>query len=136
MRKINWKPDLLGAIDGAREEQFEYGVMDCATFVANCVHAMTGTDPMKDLRGQYHSAQEALAACAAMGHAQPVDYLASLFKEIEPAMAQTGDIAMVTSDIPDWPAMGVFSGPRIMVMRPDGLGSLPRTDALRAFKVD
>lgn len=135
MRKIDWKPDLIAAIDSARTEVFAWGTMDCATFAADCVQAMTTIDPMAGLRGTYHTALEAKAVVNSAGFADSVEMVASMFDEIEPGMAQTGDIVSVASDDPDWDALGIISGPRIMVMAPDGLGSLPRTDALRAFQV-
>lgn len=132
----NWRPQLIAAIDSARTKTFAWGTQDCATFSADCALAITGVDPMAGMRGIYHSADEAKEVCTDRGHANSVEFVASIYQERSPGMAQTGDIVSVPSDDPTWDALGVLNGPRIMVMMPSGLGSLPRTDALRAFKVE
>lgn len=135
MRKINSRPDFIAAIDAARGQPFAYGVLDCATFVADYVLAMTDVDPMDGVRGTYSDEAGAIAAVP-VEFADHIEWTASMFPEIDPSIAQTGDIAVVPSDVPGWSALAVFSGPRIVVMRPDGLGTLDRSEATRAFKVE
>jgi hypothetical protein len=65
---------------------FAWGVRDCALLAFDAVHALTGRDPVADIRGQWHGARSALrmlqqqggwaAVCAArIGPEVPADNL-------------------------------------------------------------
>ena len=114
-----------------RERRFQPGVHDCGTFVAGWVVTATGTLPGGDWwRGAYRSMKSLDDVMREAGYAGHVEYIASLLTEIAPAMAMTGDLAVVEGH-----AMGIFSGERVFVLRPDGLGHVSRMQAKRALRV-
>ena len=113
-----------------RERKFRPGSHDCGLFVAGWVKALTGKDHGKPFRGRYRSMRRGAELLAEAGHASHVDYVASLFEEIPPAFAQTGDLAVVEGD-----ALGIVASDRVFVLRPDGLGHVSRLRMERAFTV-
>lgn len=112
---------------------FRPGKHDCALFVAGAVDAMTGVDPAAEWRDQYRSLKRGREILAEAGVTDMVEIAAARFPEIEPIFAQEGDVAVVDGD--DGPAFGLVQGPMIYVLRPDGMGFVPLTDAKRAFRV-
>lgn len=121
---------LIDYLATVRAKRFRPGSHDCGMYVAGWVKACTGTDHGKRWRGRYRSMAGLARVMAEDGFASHVDYIASLFPEIPPAMAQVGDLAVCESN-----AMGIFASDRVFVLRPDGLGHISRLKALRAFKV-
>jgi len=121
---------LITYLDTVRVMRFRPGSHDCGMYVAGWVKAATGVDHGKRWRGRYRSMAGLARVMAEDGFASHVDYIASLFPEIPPAMAQVGDLAVCEGS-----AMGIFASDRVFVLRPDGLGHISRMKALRAFKV-
>lgn len=113
-----------------RRRKFRPGSHDCGLFVAGWVKALTGEDYGKRWRGRYRSMAGLAEIMAEEGYASHVDYVASLFEEIPPALAQTGDLAVVAGE-----ALGVVASDRVFVLRPDGLGHVSRLQTERAFTV-
>jgi len=63
----------------------------------------------------------------------PVALVAHHFEKIPPAFAQIGDIAVIGEV--GIPALGVFEGEMILVLREEGLGLMPRAAAACAYRV-
>ena len=57
MRGPDWNVRLFEYIEGHRCTRFQWGTLDCCTFVAGCVQAMTGIDYAAPLRGYTTEAQ-------------------------------------------------------------------------------
>jgi hypothetical protein len=55
------------------------------------------------------------------------------FAPVAPALAQVGDIALIGEV--GFPALGIFEGGHVMVLREDGLGLMPRQAATQAYRV-
>jgi hypothetical protein len=121
---------LIDYLDTVRVMRFRPGSHDCGMYVAGWVKSATGVDHGKRWRGRYRSMAGLARVMAEDGFASHVDYIASLFPEIPPAMAQVGDLAVCEGS-----AMGIFASDHVFVLRPDGLGHVSRMKALRAFKV-
>lgn len=121
---------LNNYLDSMKSRRFKPGTHDCGLFVAGWVKALTGKDYGKPYRGQYKSIQEGKTALQDEGFPTHVEYVASILSETPPAMAQTGDIAIVEGD-----ALGIVASDRIFVLRPDGLGHVSRIKAERTFTV-
>ena len=121
---------LIDYLDAVRAKRFRPGSHDCGMYVAGWVKVATGVDHGKRWRGRYRSMKRLAEGMAQDGFTSHVDYIASLFPEIPPAMAQVGDLAVC-----DGNAMGIFASDRVFVLRPDGLGHLSRLKAVRAFKI-
>lgn len=117
-------------LDSIRGRKFRPGSHDCALYVAGWVERITCVDHAKQWRGKYRSMAKGAKIMAADGYSSHVDYVAQMFEEIPPALAQVGDIAVV-----DDAALGIVGGDRVFVLRPDGVGHVSRLKAVRAFKV-
>jgi hypothetical protein len=122
---------LMAYFDLVRTKRFRPGSHDCGMYVAGWVKVATGVDHGKRWRGRYRSMKGLAKVMAEDGFASHVDYIATLFPEIPPAMAQVGDLAVCEQD-----AMGIFASDRVFVLRPhEGIGTLSRLKAVRAFKI-
>ena len=128
----DWQPRLIAYLHAVARRPFEEGKHDCAMFCAGAIRAMTGIDLAWGWRG-YSSTRGGLRKLKAAGHGSHVDLLASMLEEIPPAFALPGDAAAVAQD--GIPALGIVQGARIYVAGPQGLLTLPRTVATRAFRV-
>ena len=104
---------------------------DCVGFVAACVEAQTGTDPLADLP-TWRTRREALAVAEGEGGLQAA--VDRRFVRLPPAMAQRGDIAGVPDEL---------FGVRLMVVEGDtlvgpgerGLQRVRRTEMTMAWSV-
>lgn len=132
-RSPDWRTRLHDCIEAHRREQFEYGRNDCALFAADCIKAMTGLDLASGFRGSYRSAAGAQRALKRAGYPDLVSLAANFFEEIEPIMAGAGDIAAF--DTPDGWALGVVAGERVTVLGLEGLCTLDRLTAAKAFRI-
>lgn len=132
-RRDDWRPALHEAVETTRREPFQWGERDCALFAADCVKAMTGIDLGFGFRGSYDDAAGAAKALRRAGFADLPALVASFFDEIHPVRAGVGDIAAIET-AEGW-ALGVYGGPRVTVLRPDGLGSVDRSIVTKAFRV-
>lgn len=133
-RVKDWRARLAAAIETRRREAFAWGRQDCGLLVADCLQAMTGIDIASPFRGRYGSAEEARAVLRAAGCRDAAAYVASLLEEIPPLRARAGDVAAFRLPEGGW-SLGIVQGERVAVLRPDGLGTVPLTDAARAFRV-
>lgn len=132
-RRDDWRPALHEAIETTRREPFQWGERDCALFVADCVKAMTGLDLGFGFRGGYDDAVGAMKAIRRAGFQDLPAVAASFFEEIHPVRAAVGDIAAIET-AEGW-SLGIYGGPRVTVLRPDGLGSVDRSMVTKAFRV-
>ena len=113
-----------------RRRRFRPGSHDCGLFVAGWVKRITGEDHGARWRGKYRSMKGLDELVKADGFESHIDYVASLFPAVAPALAQTGDLVVVGAD-----ALGILASDRAFVLRPDGLGHVSRMKAERAFSV-
>lgn len=93
---------------------------DCARRAAACVIAVTGEDPLADLRGAYRTKHEALRLLAEVPMAERLDLL---FPRIHPAFAWRGDIALAQDS-----CLGVVLGGEASFCSPAGVELLPRAE--------
>lgn len=128
-RLADWRPRLVAYVEAVRARPFGYGSHDCALFAAGAVQAMTGVDLAADFRGRYTSLKEGLK----LARGAHLAVLQSSFQPIPTAFAGVGDIALIGEV--GVPAMGVFDGEMILVLREEGLGLIPRAAATSAYRV-
>lgn len=134
LRRYNdWPERLAEFTKGAERRLFRYGEWDCAMLSADCVRVLTGEDLAAEFRDQYDSAESAAYAIAKSGHGNLRDMVSAKLPEIEPLMAQRGDVVMIEQDGTD--ALGICVGIEIIAAGPDGLTRLPITAALAAWRV-
>lgn len=127
MSRLTMLEDYLAEV---RTKRFRPSVHDCAAYVAGWIERVTGVDLMAEWRGQYRTIEDGKAMLQEQGYADHAAVVAERFEEIPPAMARTGDVAVV-----DGEALGVFSSDRVFVLHPDGLASVNRLRATRAFRL-
>jgi len=132
-RRPEWRVALHEVIETTRREPFRWGERDCALFVADCVQAMTGVDLGFGFRGAYDDAAGAVKAVRRAGFESLPAVAANFFEEIHPIRAGVGDIAAIET-AEGW-SLGIYGGPRVTVLRPDGLGSIDRAMVTKAFRV-
>jgi hypothetical protein len=131
---IDWHARLVTYMADCRARPFAPGHHDCALFAAGAVQAMTGVDPAAEWRGRYTTHRGGLRVLRRAGFRDHIEVAAALFAEIPLAQALPGDLAAI--DTGCGPALGVMQGAAIYVLKPDGLGLLPRNAATRAFRVN
>lgn len=135
-RRLDWIKQLTAVVEHARDTPFAWGTHDCALFAANCVLAMTGVDFAAEFRGTYDSAEGARRALR--GPLEPV-LTARLGPPCPRGFAGRGDVVLVdpSKENTFGPAVGIvgLSGLSIYVVAEDGLGELPITRALKAWKI-
>lgn len=141
-RLTDWRSRLTRYFTEVARRPLAYGQHDCALFAAGAVEAMTGVDLAAEFRGRYTTVVEGLDLLAAKGAADGlegeidhVSVLPLLFQPVVAAFAQVGDIAVVPVPGSNLPALGILEGQHIAVLRPDGMGFVPRENALATFRV-
>lgn len=112
---------------------FEWGASDCS-FVFDLIRDMTGFDAIASIRG-YTNEREALRALKAAGYETTLDLIEANFPEIDPALAQRGDIGY-PADVPH-PLMSpaVIDGAHAYSKHPAGGVVVPRALITRAWAV-
>lgn len=113
---------------------YEPGRNDCALFAAGAVDAMTWVDYAAPYRGRYTTLAGGIRILRRDGYADHIDLAAAHLREIEPARAKAGDIAVVPGD-ENLQALGVVQGEVVYVLTPTGVGLVSRMEIQRAFEV-
>lgn len=143
-RMSDW-PMILAALIEAERRPFAWGRHDCCTFAADCVLAITGRDPLADLRGQWRTRTQALALLKRLGGLQQAvtDRLGPPLPNA--LLAQRGDIVLIAAPDEARPgfdqALALCTGQLLLGPAARGLGRvhLARpsggTPALAAWRV-
>lgn len=133
-RLPDWRPRLTGYLSRVAWLSFRPGQHDCALFAAGAVKAMTGTDLAAPFRGTYRRLEDGQAALQALGFADHLALVVSLFPEVPPSFAQAGDLGVFEGEGPG-DALGVIQGGAAYVLRPEGMALVSRLQMKRAFRV-
>lgn len=133
MRLETWPLILRATITKHAHTPFVWGQSDCS-FVFDAIRDMTGFDPGAEMRG-YSSEREALAKVKAAGYSTMLEFVEANFSEIDPALAQRGDIGY-PRDIPH-PLMSpaIIDGPLAYSKHPAGGVVISRDLLARAWAV-
>lgn len=107
----------------------------CLSFPADVALAITGKDPIAQVRGRFSSEREALELMLAHGCKSLSDIARKLFPEIPIVKARAGDWALV-KNADGTEGMGVIIGHQIAVRAQAGMGIVPLTWAVAAYRVD
>lgn len=128
-RKPGWESRLFALISARQNTQFQWGVQDCCTWAADCIHAVTGDRP--PLPTGYHDLRGALRAIEPFGSIE-AGFSGWLGDPIDPRLAQRGDPVLL--DQPGLGAtMGVLLGTEVLLAGPDGLVRLPASAIQKAW---
>ncbi len=136
-RLPGWREAFAAEIDRIRRTPFSWGEHDCGPGLAgNLVLALTGVDLAAGYRGHYDDAAGAVRVMRAAGFASLGDMVASLLPEYDhPSRARIGDVAAVAVESPIGHALGVIDYERVFVLTEAGLGTVDRSEIVRAFRV-
>jgi hypothetical protein len=126
---INRTAVISDYIDRVAARPFQWGVNDPMMLLAGVVELLTGVDHGEGLRGRYSSCAEGKKLIGMT----PLRFVGARLDMIEPVRAVDGDIAAVRQGREF--GFGVFMGALIYTMTVNGIGILPRRDAVKAFKV-
>jgi hypothetical protein len=96
---------------------------------------VTGEDLAAAYRGKFTTKGGALRVLKKTGFDSLDDLVASLLPEVHPSQARVGDIATFPMDDAFGCTLGVVNGERVLVLRPEGIGSMELLQAKRAFRV-
>ena len=131
MRLANWPELLYAYIEAARTAPFEYGKHDCCMFAAGAVEAMTGMNPMSQLRYAGRLGAERLIRKA--GSLDALVYR-TLGEPLEsPALAGRGDV--VIADLENGPTVGICVGADLVFAGNPGIVFRPRSVARVAWSL-
>jgi len=93
-RLRDWSDRLARFVILRWEEPFAWGVNDCALHLADAVAAMTGADPLHELRGARSTALGAARVARRIGGV-PAALARAGLQPIDPALAQRGDAVLL-----------------------------------------
>lgn len=134
-RVFDWTARLYAVIAKHDALPFAWGKADCFNFAMDAVEAMRGQpDPYADQRRRYKTEAGAARQLRRLEAADAGDLLLREFEEIPAAMAAPGDLMLMPSASGP-PACGVCVGHEVLMRAEASLMRVPRTRALRAFRV-
>lgn len=93
MKPAGFAERLAEFTTGRRLQPYAWGTNDCVTFAADAVWAITGTDPIADLRGQWASKESAMTVLA--GEGGLIAAMDARLPRKATAFAQRGDLVLV-----------------------------------------
>ena len=133
MKKQNWFIQLAQFIESRRHSPFVWGENDCCLFVADAVQLISGIDAAAPFRNKYSTAVGAARALKKYGDGSIAGAWSACFDEISPQHMGRGDVALV--EVQGAPASALSFGNKLWVLSENGLITLPRSQAVRAWKV-
>ena len=133
MRREGWEIRLSKAMTEGLRKPHAWGENDCVTFAADCVKAITGQDPVSDLRGTYDSPEGAARIMIALGYKNLGDCIASRLPEIDPSQARRGDVVLCWGDEHEFAA--VVERHTAVGAGPEGAVHIPLIQVQRAFRI-
>ncbi len=134
LRLENWHSRLATYLASIARTPWHPGSHDCVTFAADWRQAVTGVDLLGDFRGVYTTLEEGFDLLAAQGWTDHIAAATQGLTECPPLAATLGDLVAVQDGDRDL-AMGGCGGPHLHVLTPRGLGTLPLTAAVRAWRL-
>lgn len=136
-RLPNWRARFDAECDRIRLTPFAWGSHDCGPGLAgNLTLAITGVDVAAAYRGRYTTMTGALRVLRNSGFSTLGDLVASMLPEhAHPSVARIGDVVAIASNSAFGHALGVVNGERVFVLTERGIGTVDRSDAVRAFRV-
>lgn len=135
-RCVNWASLLSAYLLERKAQPFAWVKNDCCTFAAGAVIAMTGRDPMADLRGKYKTRAGAGKLIARAGNLQALasQYLGAPLAS--PLLAMRGDVVLFDMGEPHGPAaLGICIGTHFAAPGPECTEIIPMCAAVTAWRV-
>jgi hypothetical protein len=108
---------------------------DCIGWAGNVAERLLGRDVLATYRGRYTTETGSRRVMAREGWRDLGDVAAAFFAEIPPALAQSGDWALVVNDDGS-DTIGVVCNHLVIARAPRGMAQVPRRRMLKAFRVE
>lgn len=115
-RLPEWPEALSFTVGEHRKHAFTWGQWDCATFFADAVFGISGTDPFADI-ARWDSESGAMKSMLRAGYRSVQAFLDDRLPRIAPSAAQRGDCGYTS-------AVGALSCPLVIV----GAHAVSRTE--------
>lgn len=132
MRVQNW-PELLDAhIKSHLSTEFVWAENDCCTFTCDFIEKMTGFDPMRPYRSNYHDLKSNLKLQSELGTIE--ETMDELFDNISIAIAQRGDAVLF--NMKNYSALGVCDGVISHFIGPEGSIRVKTLDCKNAWRIN
>lgn len=128
-----WPGVLARLVAAQRAEPFVWGRSDCS-FAFDAVVALTGWDPIADVRG-YRSEAGVLKRLRRAGFASTRELVEARFRFISPAAAGRGDLGYQTGAVDALQSPCLIVGAYAVSKGPDGFAVVPLTDLVSAYEV-
>lgn len=132
-RRGDWRARLDAFFDKQIATEFSEE-QNCATFAADAVKAITGTDIISKYRST-KTISEGIKALKKDGFDDHVAVAADALEEIHPSEATLGDVVVFEAPDDYRFAFGICIGEQSYVRREDQIGLIPTLTAKRAFRV-
>jgi hypothetical protein len=132
-RRADWVAGLNAATERHRSEPARWGESDCLLAAMDVVSAVTGVDPVADIRGKYSTEAGAAKILLARGYRDVEAALNDHFPHIGRLSARRGDLATMLID--EQPRAGWITEYGAAFKVPSGLAFFPQTQINRAFRV-
>lgn len=132
-RYPDWRSRLHDLIEERRRLPFSEK-NNCGVFVFDCIQAMTGVDIFAKFRGKFESIAEGFVLLRRAGYEDLPAFFNAHFPEVHPSTARAGDVMLFHLGDLGW-ACGIANGERVTVMAREGLGTVARSQALKAFRI-
>ncbi len=133
MRRTDWELRLAAVVQERLRAPFVWGQHDCVLFAADCIHAMTGADPVADLRGQWADRASAVRAIAQAGGLASAIAARGFVPAPGPLFAQRGDLVLHRRDGTD--ALAICTGPALAAPAEHGLLFVRLDEGVTAWRV-
>ncbi len=141
-RSHTWEADLQRHLSERAVEPFQLGSRDCALFVCDAIHAMTGTDVAAEFRGKYTTALGAARRIKRVTGGSTVEHAAEYVTHkygmpqlTTVLLAQRGDVVLYDGD--EGPALGIVSlnGRDALFVTEQAMRAVPVSQCRAAWRV-
>lgn len=128
----DWELRLATLVSQRLCAPFAWGTNDCVLFAADCIHAMTGVDPVAEHRGQWHDQSSAVRAIVRMGGLEAASETMG-WQSVPPLFAQRGDLVLHRRDGTD--ALAICLGEHLAGPSESGLLFFGLENGVKAWRV-
>lgn len=130
MRPPNLESHLQNYLRSSKNLKFEWGINDCALWVAGFATVVLGTDFAAEWRGKYSTERQAQEYLLAAGYTDMTEVVSMHAGEVPVSMCQRGDIVLHPAQ-----ALGLCAGRRSYFLTEErGLIAVPTLPCRKAWR--
>lgn len=135
-RQQGWESRLNDHLEKSRKKPFEWGGNDCVLFSADVIQAMTGADPIPELRGKWTSKATARRVLKKHGGLEATaEKVANEngWRRVPNMLAQRGDLLLMQGK--NGPLLAICVGASAIAPGESGMVTLPVGQAIKAWHI-